>query len=50
MDYNKTKENKESFEKFVSAYSNYKDKISDIPNIQSKSDLEKYKDVIVPVF
>lgn len=44
--YNKTKENKESFEKFVSAYNNYKDKIIDIPNIQSKSDLEKYKDVI----
>ena len=44
--YNKTKENKESFEKFISSYESYRNKLLDIPTLTTKSDLDKYKDNI----
>jgi len=45
--YNKTKENKAVFDKFVQEYNDYKSKLIDIPTLNKRSDMEQYKDNIV---
>lgn len=45
--YNKTKENKAVFDKFVQDYNDYKSKLIDIPTINNRSDIERYKGNIV---
>lgn len=45
--YNKTKENKAVFDKFVQEYNDYKSKLIDIPTINKRSDMEQYKDNVV---
>lgn len=42
--YNKTKENKAVFDKFVQEYNDYKSKLIDIPTLNKRSDIERYKD------
>lgn len=45
--YNKTKENKAIFDKFVQDYNDYKSKLIDIPTLNNRSDMEQYKGNIV---
>lgn len=45
--YNKTKENKAVFDKFVQEYNDYKSKLIDIPTLNKRSDMEQYKGNVV---
>ena len=42
--YTRTKENKNQFDNFVSTYNKYKTSLIDIPKLNERKDLDKYKD------